>query len=175
MKPQEIEIRNAKPEEFEVIGSLMVEVYSQLNGFPSAIEQPDYYNLLRDVGSLTKNENTELLVALSNKIKIVGAVVYFSDMKNYGSGGIATKIKNTSGFRLLAVDPSQRGRGIGKLLSMECISRAKKQHQKQLVIHSTKSMKIAWEMYEKLGFVRFKEIDFKQGQLPVFGFKLNLK
>ena len=29
-------------------------------------------------------------------------------------------------------------------------------------------------MYEGLGFVRFPEIDFRQGSLEVFGFLLNL-
>jgi hypothetical protein len=29
-------------------------------------------------------------------------------------------------------------------------------------------------MYEGLGFVRFPDIDFRQGNLDVFGFRLNL-
>ncbi len=33
------EVRNAKPDEFESIGKLMVSVYSQLEGFPSPLEQ----------------------------------------------------------------------------------------------------------------------------------------
>jgi len=35
-------------------------------------------------------------------------------------------------------------------------------------------MQIAWAMYEGLGFVRFPEIDFRQGKLEVFGFALDL-
>ena len=174
MTTPEYEIRNAKPEEFEDIGKLMVNVYSQLNGFPKESEQPEYYNMLLNVGKLTQKEDTELIVAVSNANKVVGAVVYFSDMKNYGSGGTATQIKNASGFRLLAVDPKERGKGIGKLLSKECINRAKKLNQKHLYIHSTESMKIAWGMYERLGFYRYTNIDFIQGNLPVFGFRMDL-
>lgn len=174
MNNHELKIRNAIPEEFEIVGKLMVNVYSQLEGFPKISEQPEYYKMLLNVGNLTKNDNTELLVAISNKNKIVGTVVYFSDLKNYGSGGSVTKIKNGSGFRLLAVDPEERGKGIGKLLSIECINRAKSLNQNQLFIHSTESMKIAWGMYERLGFSRYTEIDFIQGELPVFGFKLSI-
>jgi GNAT superfamily N-acetyltransferase len=174
MNNQELEIRNAKPEEFNKVGILMVKVYSQLEGFPKESEQPEYYKMLLNVGNLTEKDNTELLVAISDENKVVGAVVYFSDLKNYGSGGTVAEIKNASGFRLLAVDPKERGKGIGKLLSKECINRAKKLNQNQLFIHSTESMKIAWGMYERLGFSRYLKIDFIQGELPVFGFKLNI-
>lgn len=174
MNTSEIEIRNAKHGEHETIGKLMVTVYSQLEGFPNQDEQPHYYSMLLNVGQLSHNENTELIVAVDKTERVVGAVVYFTDMKNYGSGGTATQIKNASGFRLLAVDPVVRGKGIGKLLCIECVNRTKRMEQKQLYIHSTESMKIAWGMYERLGFERYTPIDFKQGELPVFGFVLNL-
>ncbi len=121
----EITIRNAKASEFQEIGKLMVRVYSQLDGFPDEDEQPEYYQMLANIGELTKKPCTELIVAVSNDNKIHGAVIYFSDMKYYGSGGTATHEKNASGFRLLAVDPSSRGCGIGKLLTNECIRKAK--------------------------------------------------
>lgn len=85
-----------------------------------------------------------------------------------------TEINNASGFRLLAVDPEERGKGIAKLLIKECIYRAKKLNQDQLFIHSTESMKIARGMYERLGFFRYPEIDFIQGELPVYGYKLSI-
>ena len=175
MKPNEFRIRNAKSSEFDYLGNLMGKVYSQLDGFANITDQPEYYKMLLNIGKLTEKDNTELIIVESQKGKIVGAVLYFSDMKNYGSGGTATQIKNTSGFRLLAVDPNQRGRGLGKILINECINRAKKLGQKQIVIHSTKSMKIARAMYKKIGFVRYKDIDFNQGELPVFGFKLKFQ
>lgn len=174
MSSSEIKVRNAKPEEFETIGQLMVKVYGQLEGFPTASEQPGYYSMLANVGQLTQKENTELLIATSDEIKVAGAVVYFSDMKNYGSGGSVTKMENASGFRLLAVDSKARGKGIGKLLCMECINRAKEINKNHVFIHSTQSMKVAWGMYERLGFSRCEEIDFNQGELPVFGFQLKL-
>jgi len=174
MNKSNLIIRNAKPDEFEAIGQLMVDVYSQLKGFPNRTEQPGYYMMLANIGDFTEKENTELLVAISEENIVVGGVVHFSDMANYGSGGTATTIKNASGFRLLAVDPETRSNGIGRLLCEACINRAKNLNQNELIIHSTESMKIAREMYKRLGFVRFKAIDFMQGELPVFGFKLEL-
>ena len=103
---EEYYIRNARAEEFETIGKLMVNVYAQLEGFPKPDEQPAYYNMLANIGEFTKKPGTELLVAVSNEERIAGAVVHFSDMQYYGSGGTATREKNAAGFRLLAVDPA---------------------------------------------------------------------
>jgi GNAT superfamily N-acetyltransferase len=174
MSKQDYTIRNAKPTEFAEIGKLMVRVYSQLDGFPKESEQPNYYKMLAQVGELTNNPATELLAAISSDNKIAGAVVYFSDMKYYGSGGSATKEQNASGFRLLAVDPSSRGEGIGKLLANECIRKAKDKKHRQVIIHTTMAMQTAWRMYENLGFKRSEDLDFMQGELPVFGFRLLL-
>lgn len=167
-------VQEAEPDQFSIIGKLMVEVYSNLEGFPSKIEQPEYYQLLANIGSLTENTKTRLLVAISPDGKIDGAVVYFGDMKYYGSGGIATLEKDAAGFRLLAVDPAARGLGLGKLLTDACIQLAKDENQIQMIIHTTKAMQIAWKMYESLGFRRSEDLDFMQESLPVFGFRLSL-
>jgi GNAT superfamily N-acetyltransferase len=174
MDQQKYLVRNAKPDEFEEIGKLMVQVYSQLEGFPKETEQPDYYKMLANIGELTKNPETVLLVAVSPENKIAGAVVYFGDMKQYGSGGTATHEKNASGFRLLAVHPSARRHGIGKLLTNACIRKAKAENSGQMIIHTTMAMQTAWKMYESLGFKRSEDLDFMQGELPVFGFRLML-
>ncbi|MFI5152895.1 MAG: GNAT family N-acetyltransferase [Chitinophagales bacterium] len=172
---QDIIIRNAMPSEFVEIGKLLVEVYSQLDGFPKANEQPAYYEMLANIGEFTKKPNSELLVAVSGDGKILGAVVFFSDMKYYGSGGIATKEENAAGFRLLGVDSSGRGLGIGKGLTMECIRKAKEKKLSQVIIHSTESMQTARKMYEQIGFKRSEDLDFMQGNLRVFGFRFPLQ
>jgi GNAT superfamily N-acetyltransferase len=168
-------IKEAAPNEFKEIGKLMVNVYSKLDGFPSKTEQPNYYKMLLNIGSLTKKPTVKLLVAISSNGKIGGGVVYFGAMKYYGSGGTATLETNASGFRLLAVDPTERGKGLGKMLTEACIQLAKNEKQSQVIIHSTKAMQMAWKMYELMGFKRSKDLDFIQGELPVYGFRLLLQ
>jgi GNAT superfamily N-acetyltransferase len=165
-------IRNARQEEFEIIGKLMVTVYAQLEGFPKQHEQPAYYQMLANVGTLAERPGASLLVATSPEEEIAGAVVYFGDMQYYGSGGTATREQDAAGFRLLAVDPSKRGQGIGKLLVSACIQRAKTQQRKQMIIHTTQAMQTAWKMYKEMGFERSEDLDFLQGTLPVYGFRL---
>jgi GNAT superfamily N-acetyltransferase len=167
-------VRNADSSEFHDIGQLMVRVYSLLDGFPKESEQPDYYQVLANVGAFTHQPDTSLLVVVSKENKILGALVYFDDMTYYGSGGTATKEKNASGFRLLAVDPGARGQGIGRLLAKECIKKAREKKHLQLIIHTTMAMQTAWHMYENMGFRRSVDLDFRQGELMVFGFRLLL-
>src|SRR5689334_2323744 len=99
---REFVIREARKEELEQLGQLMVGVYQDLEGFPSKDEQPRYYEMLANIGKLTEKPDTKLLVAVTGD-QLLGGVVYFSDMGQYGSGGTATQEKSASGFRLLAV------------------------------------------------------------------------
>lgn len=167
-------IREAKPEEYSQLGELMVMVYSQLEGFPKQDEIPDYYHVLKNVGEFTKQPKVKLFVAVSKLGKVDGGLVYFGDMKYYGAGGKPTTSQKAAAFRLLAVNPETGGKGLGKLLINACINQAKKESHKHLVIHSTKSMMIAWNMYERMGFSRFPKIDFKQNNVFVYGFRLEL-
>jgi len=111
---------------------------------------------------------------MTYKGQIAGGVVYIGDMKYYGAQGTATTEEDAVGFRLLAVDPTIGDKGIGKLLINACIQLAKDEGQKQVVIHSTNAMKIAWAMYEKMGFERAQDLDFSKEDFPVFGFRLVL-
>lgn len=167
-------VRDANPSEYQEIGRLMVDVYRALDGFPGPEEQPEYYTMLSEIGKFAVKEHTELLAGVTKEGKIKGAVVFFSDMKSYGSGGTATKMENACGFRLLAVGLQSRGMGVGRLLVEECIERTRSHGRNRLIIHSTESMKVARDMYRKMGFKRFPAIDFLQEDLPVFGFILNV-
>lgn len=170
----ELTIREILPEEYQLLGNLMVEIYKNLPGFPSPEEQPKYYEMLSTIGELNERDNTSVLVAIPANQMIVGGVVYISDMAQYGSGGTATKVKNASGIRLLGVDKTYRGKGIGKALTFACIDRATEQGHKKVVLHTTASMKAAWRLYESIGFKRADDLDFMQEKLQVFGFRLNL-
>jgi GNAT superfamily N-acetyltransferase len=174
MSTQQYVIRNADSGEFEEIGQLMVAVYSQLDGFPKENEQPDYFRALANVGAFTRKPDTSLLVAVSKENEIAGALVYFDNMLYYGSGGTATREKNASGFRLLAVNPSCRGQGVGRMLADDCVRRARQKGHQHLIIHTTMAMQTAWRMYEHMGFKRSADLDFNQGEFPVYGFRLSL-
>lgn len=168
-------IRDLRPDEAAKLGRLVVEVYSDLDDFPAPAEQPGYYALMAGIGRIADKPGARVLVALTPQNDLAGGVAYFSDMAQYGSGGTAPSLKETSGVRLLAVSPHHRRLGAGKSLTRACIDLARQAGHAQLVLHTTQSMRIAWQMYERLGFERCEDLDFLQQDLQVFGFRLPLK
>ena len=152
----------------------MVDVYSKLEGFPTVEQQPDYYLTLQNIGDFSAKKDARVLVAVSAENKLLGGIIYFADMSQYGSKGIATSLKNTSGIRLLGVSSESRKLGVGKALTNTCINLAKEKGHSQIVLHTTKAMRVAWGIYLKLGFVRSADLDFVQKAMPVFGFRLKL-
>jgi GNAT superfamily N-acetyltransferase len=167
-------VRDLRPGEFDALGRLMVEVYSNLDGFPKPADQPHYYELLAGIGKFTEKPSARVLVAISADGHLVGGVVYFGDMGEYGSGGIATSIEGASGIRLLGVDPKFRNAGAGKALARACIDLAEEKGHSQVILHTTQAMHVAWGLYERLGFARSEDLDFSQQSLSVYGFRLKL-
>ena len=168
-------IRDIERDEHAALGRLMVQVYSSLEGFPTPLEQPGYYEMLANIGEFADRDGVRVLVAVTAQGALVGGVVYFGDMTQYGSGGIASTIADASGIRLLGVDPRFRGSGAGRALTMACIDLARDAGHPQVILHSTAAMRVAWGMYERLGFARAEELDFLQQGFPVFGFRLRLE
>lgn len=171
---KKLTIRDLRTDEYEALGTLMVRVYSALEGFPKPEEQPRYYELLANIGRFSEKKDAAVLVALTGENELAGGVVYFGDMSEYGSGGTATQEKNASGIRLLAVDPKFRGMGVGRALTDACIERARRRGNANVVLHTTAAMQTAWKMYENLGFRRAEDLDFMQETLQVYGFRLAL-
>jgi ribosomal protein S18 acetylase RimI-like enzyme len=170
---QALIIRDARPSEYGSLGRLLASSYSALEGFPGPAEQPQYYEKLTRIGDFASLPGVRLLVAIRSD-ELIGGVVYVGDMAVYGSDGVATQVRGAAGMRLLAVDPKHRGVGAGSALARACIDAARAQGRSEMILHTTAAMKVAWRMYERLGFRRARELDFLLGRLPVFGFRLRL-
>jgi GNAT superfamily N-acetyltransferase len=171
---RDIAIRRCTAAEYSYVGRMLVQAYAGLPGMPQPQEQPDYYDMLADVAKRDRNPSIRVFVATNQLDEPVGSIDFISDMKHYGSAGTASSITNAAGIRLLAVRREWRGEGIGKALTSFCIEHARSLHKSKVILHTTRVMRTAWSMYERFGFERFPEIDFQQGSLEVFGFKLEL-
>ena len=173
-RPLDFVIRQARADEYAALGKLLVSAYAALPGMPSSREQPDYYAMLENVAARAAKPALRVFVAADGMDHLLGSVDFIDDMAQYGSGGMVSTLTNAVGIRLLAVDNASRGQGVGKALTQFCIERARELGKARVVLHTTLIMQTAWAMYERLGFVRFPEIDFRQGNLEVFGFQLSL-
>jgi len=104
--------------------------------------------------------------------KIVGSVLLFSiGVSAYGKSiDVNAAIPE---MRLLAVDPAMRGRGIGNVLTRECVLRVRSAGAPALGLHTADMMQTAMQMYERMGFVRVPELDFHPGEnIVIKGYRL---
>lgn len=149
-------VREARETELERIGALTAEMYGG-----EGLAGPEYLEVLKDARSRWASPATTLLVAHDDGAEeaqdILGTVVYAapgSPLQDLGRGDEAE-------FRMLATAVPARGRGVGEALVRACIDRAKRAGAPRLVLSTGHDMLAAHRLYERLGFVRLPERDWK--------------
>jgi GNAT superfamily N-acetyltransferase len=167
-------IRRTRPNEYREVGNMIVAAYANLPGMPQPAAEPDYYAMLADVQKRNSNPGIRVFVVTCEDDQPIASVDLIHDMSQYGAATSASRLLDAAGVRLLAVREDYRGHGLGKALTLYCIERAREAKKNKVVLHTTRYMKTAWGMYERMGFRRFPESDFVQGSFEVFGFKLDL-
>ena len=144
-----VTVRPALEEDFGEVAALLVRAYRPC-GYPSS---HPYFDRLRDTAE--RAAEAELLVA-DDAGRVVGTVTYcpvgssFREIAGEGEGE----------FRMLAVDPGEQSRGVGRKLVAACVQRARDEGHEALVLSSAPWMTTAHHVYEKLGFERTPERDW---------------
>jgi ribosomal protein S18 acetylase RimI-like enzyme/rhodanese-related sulfurtransferase len=98
----------------------------------------------------------ELLVAREAGGPILGSVALVLS----GDFGEVLESDDEAAFRMLAVDPTARGRGIGELLVRHCLARARAAGKRRMVLSTDARMAAAHRLYERLGFTRLPQRDW---------------
>ncbi len=142
-------IRAAAPEEYERVGDLTVTAYAAL---PVDHLWDGYDEEIRAVAD--RVEAADVFVAIVDD-EVVGAVTYVSDP---ASRWIEWNEPGEAQIRLLGVDPSAQGRGIGEALVVACIERARAQGL-TILLHTTNHMPAAQRLHTRMGFTRRPERD----------------
>jgi len=145
-----ISVRLATPAEYERVGTLTLAAYRALT-----VDHlwGGYDDEILDTESRAKE--AEVLVAVDDDDRVVGAVTYAADAS---SAWNEWTDPGEAQFRLLAVDPSARGRGVGGALVRACLERAAAAGQ-PILIHTTPWMDDAQRIYARTGFVRRADRD----------------
>lgn len=150
-----IVIRDAHEEEYAEIGALLQDCYRQYMVY--AADEPawkEYFdNDIPDVAG--RIADSELIVAVADG-EIDGTVTYYAPGRAGGEGwgeGVAA-------IRLLGVHPRARGRSIGRLLTEECVRRARAQGADAVGLHNHHTMDVARALYLRMGFEHFPDNNF---------------
>jgi GNAT superfamily N-acetyltransferase len=147
-------LREARADELDAVGAMMVAAYAEFAPPAPVPAWTDYEDEIRDV---RRRLGVSTLIVADDGGRLVGAVTYYPDCSKepHGRWPLSWAV-----FRLLAVHADARGRGLGRLLTEECIRRARASGRAAVGLHTTTLMNVARAMYERMGFVRVPEHDF---------------
>lgn len=146
-----IRVRLAEPGELDTIGELTKAAYAADGFIP---DNSDYGDALRDAAS--RHKAAELLVAANGDGRILGTVTVVQPGTEFAEVSQPGELE----FRMLAVHPDQRGRGIGEVLLLAVLARAKELGCTRVVMCSSPTMAAAHRLYERHGFTRLPVRDF---------------
>jgi ribosomal protein S18 acetylase RimI-like enzyme len=160
-------IREARPEEHARLGELVVAAYRSLPEF----DEPGYEPELRDVARRARE--AVVLVAMDDVggqiddggKALLGCVTY---VPGPDSPWAELLEPGEAAIRMLAVDATPRGRGVGTALAAACIARAREDGRAAVFLHSLAYMRAAQAIYTRLGFIRRPDRDWE----PVPGIRL---
>ena len=139
-------IRPVTPAEHEALGEITVAAYGTIEGHTVS---EHYGALLRDVAA--RVANAEVLVAVDDDGALLGGVTYVGDA---ASSLAEFDGADESGMRMLAVDPTRQGGGVGRALVEACIGCARRDGKHALILYTTAAMTAAHHLYERFGFQR---------------------
>ena len=145
-----IRIRDARPDELDEVAEAMLAAYQEYAAPLGRLRWEAYAKDIVDVRG--RLENSELIVADDGK-RIAGAVTFYPD----GSPG--SWPVGWSSIRLVAVHPQDRGLGIGRALTQECIRRSRERGMAAIGLRNPPIMAVARGMYARMGFVPAPELD----------------
>ena len=149
-----IGLRDARDDELDAVADVMVAAYEQYIPPDPRAEWLAYREEIRDVRG---RQGSATLIVAEEDARILGAVTYYPDGSDDSHAGWP---RDWAVIRLLGVHPDARGRGVGRLLTAECIRRTRAVGCAAVGLHTTEFMAVARAMYERMGFVRVPEFDF---------------
>jgi ribosomal protein S18 acetylase RimI-like enzyme len=140
-----VRVRDIRPHEYDEVAALSVEAWRE---FAPALTAEDWATIETSLLNVEKRAGQGSMIVAEQGGKLAGAVGYFAPgtpRHERFPGEWALVI-------MLAVRPSHRGRGIGKLLTEECIQRARRDGARRIGLHTGEVMAAARALYENLGF-----------------------
>jgi ribosomal protein S18 acetylase RimI-like enzyme len=148
-------LRLANPDdsaELTAVGQLTVAAYEH-EGYLRGAEDGYRDHLL---AADERAREAELAVALDDDGTLLGTVTFC----RAGTPWAEVSAPGEAEFRMLAVAPEARGKGVGSTLTAWCLARARAEGCRAIVLSTLPVMAAAHRLYERLGFVRTPELDW---------------
>ena len=153
-----MKVRPARAEELDAVGKLTVAAY-----VADGMDLGDsYIKVLADAARRARD--ADLLVAVDADDRLLGTVTVCEPGTPWAEVSRPGELE----FRMLAVTPAARGRGVGERLTRAVVDRARERGAHRVVLCSSDYMDVAHRLYRRLGFTRLPCRDWQ----PVPGMQL---
>jgi GNAT superfamily N-acetyltransferase len=166
-------IRDARAADRAAIEAVTLAAYEQ---YATVLSTPLWEAYRQNIVTTLASVTPATQIVAEEEGALVGSVLLYpagGDMRAPG-GGKATTLAWPE-VRLLAVTPAARGSGAGRRLMEECIRRGRAAGATALTLHTTDMMRVAMQLYERMGFERAPDLDFSPAPgITVKGYKLAL-
>src|SRR4051812_2344882 len=164
----EFQIHEARPDQLDEVAEVIRTAYSEyLSRIPSERQQR-YLDRTADVrGRLSESE----LYVAERAGRVLGTITLYP---NRPGESVQDWPEGWTGLRVLGVLPEARGLGLGRALVEHAIRRSRELSAVAVGLHTTEMMAVARAMYERMGFVRVPEYDFRPGTMEVFAYRYEL-
>ena len=157
-------IRDFRPDDVAAVNKVALEAWGQ---YASVFN--NWTRMAEFVGNVASLSNDLQLVVAELERRVVGLVGY-----------VPPHGKREEMFppewaiiRMLSVAPEARGRGLGRRLSQECVTRARRDNAKVIGLHTSPAMEVALPLYLRMGFVLERSIPDRNG-VPYALYRLTL-
>lgn len=164
-----MQVRAVRPDEYERAGQVVVAAYRAL---PGEHMTAGYAAELADVAHRAGEAEVLVAVEAEGDGAILGCVTFVPDSTSPWAEFVEA---DEAAIRMLGVDPAAQGRGVGQALLDACLSRAGELGRGAVFLHSTPWMTAAHRLYERAGFVRVPDRDWRPlPTVPLLAFRLPL-
>jgi ribosomal protein S18 acetylase RimI-like enzyme len=159
-----VSVRPVRVDEHERVARLTLAAYDALG-----VPRGRYRAALADVAG--RAAHAPVLVGVRGT-DVVGAVTYVPDRDNRYA---EFDDPDAAGIRMLAVDPVAQRTGAGGALVAACVDRAAAAGRARIVLHTTDEMVAARRLYERMGFRRTPDRDWRpEPHIALLGYVLDL-
>src|SRR5437868_8813998 len=138
-----VRIRDFDDADAEALNKVALAAFAQFRN-----EYSDWPAMAEGVSRMSQLASAGEVVVAEHEGQIVGGVAYISG----GRPKAAFFDQSWPIIRMLVVAPVARGKGMGRRLTEECISRARRDEAPLIALHTTKIMGVAQPMYLRMGF-----------------------
>jgi GNAT superfamily N-acetyltransferase len=166
-----LRIRDARDDEREPIRALNLAAYAE---YAPLLPSPFWEGYRRQLLATLDDAGPVERIVAERDGRIVGSVLlYAPEASAYGAASVRVAWPEV---RLLAVPPEARGQGVGTALMEACRERARQKGASALGLHTMDFMHAAVRLYERMGFTRAPELDFRPVEsVLVKGYRLSLE